>query len=1029
MRILQILKHLTLLVLGCTAAGNSLANNITVSNTTLTGRNVAAGVNNVANYSMVQFDLTWDNSWRSATTSNWDAAWVFAKFRLGAADYLSAAGATNSGTTITVNTTNGLRVGMPVFVNSGTGSFASGTIITAINGATTFTVSAAPTTNLSSSAVVRAERIWEHCWLNNTGHNKGSIGSSGSLQVGLQDEASAFNATTNPALGAYFYRSSNSTGTFTSTGAQLQWNYGANGIKDNDIVDIQVFATEMVYVPTASYNIDTAQYAYNTALLLDGDGTNGAQNNTFLDGSTNNFTFTRNGNTNQGSVSPFCGTGGSGYFDGNGDYLSRARDAAFDLSSGDYTIEAWVNPSDLSVERPIASLAFNGAVNNGDCEWALSCVSSQVRFRAYTTTSQYQVISTNTIPLNTWTHIAVVRSSNVITLYINGTSAATSSIGTSNTWPGNTFMIGGFNFAGFKYWNGFISNLRVVKGTAVYTANFTPSTSPLSAVSGTSLLLKFENAAIDDTRRKIHLETIDNAQISTTQSKFGGASILFDGNLDCLNLSNYEVIDRTGDFTAEAWFNASSSTNGMIFYFRGDLGSYAGLRFYTTPSNTLYLAMTTSSGAWSFLSGNIGSFTLNTWNHAAVVRNGGTITVYLNGSSIYTTTAISSGTNLMAGTVSSIGRMYGGGFGDMYFNGYLDDIRITKGIALYTANFASPTTAHSLASGGTYPISSENAITLGGTVAANLKYNAPNVSSANDFSRSTTQTLGASFPKGYNGFYTMKYELSQQQWVDFFNSLTTVQKTARDITAASGKNTDAISYRNNISWSSGDATLNSSTHGNVACNWLNWPDAAAYADWAGLRPMTELEFEKATRGTSTTAVGEPASGSTCSFDPNFTAATAISNSGASNETPSNSAANAVYGNQASVQGPLRCGTLATSSSTRTSAGAAYYGIMDLSGNVAEQVVTFGNSTGRAFTGAHGNGALNTSGNADISTWPGFTSGAITGATGAGERGGSWEDIADRLLISDRFLANTGLTSRDYNTGFRAARSLPSTAAQ
>jgi hypothetical protein len=103
--------------------------------------------------------------------------------------------------------------------------------------------------------------------------------------------------------------------------------------------------------------------------------------------------------------------------------------------------------------------------------------------------------------------------------------------------------------------------------------------------------------------------------------------------------------------------------------------------------------------------------------------------------------------------------------------------------------------------------------------------------------------------------------------------------------------------------------------------------------------------------------------------------------------------------------------------------------MDLSGNVAEQVVTFGNSTGRAFTGAHGNGALNTSGNADISTWPGFTSGAITGATGAGERGGSWEDIADRLLISDRFLANTGLTSRDYNTGFRAARSLPTTAAQ
>jgi hypothetical protein len=93
------------------------------------------------------------------------------------------------------------------------------------------------------------------------------------------------------------------------------------------------------------------------------------------------------------------------------------------------------------------------------------------------------------------------------------------------------------------------------------------------------------------------------------------------------------------------------------------------------------------------------------------------------------------------------------------------------------------------------------------------------------------------------------------------------------------------------------------------------------------------------------------------------------------------------------------------------------------------VVTIGNSTGRGFTGAHGNGALNTDGNADISTWPGYVTSAVTGATGSGKRGGSWEDIADRLLISDRLQANTAITSRDRNTGFRAARSLPSTAAQ
>ncbi len=1014
-----------------------IANNIAVSNTTLTGRNTSAGVNNAANYSMIQFDLSWSNSWRSGTTNNWDAAWVFVKFRLGAADYLSTAGATNSGTTITVNTTNGLRVGMPVFVNSGTGAFASGTVITAINSATTFTVSASLTTSLSSSAVVRAERIWEHCWLNNTGHNKGSIGSSGSLQVGLQDETVAFNANTNPALGAYFYRSANGAGTFASTGAQLQWNYGANGIKDNDIVDIQVFATEMVNVPTATYNIDTAQHLANTVLLIDGDGINGAQNNTFLDGSTNNFTITRNGNTTQGTFSPFCGSGGSGYFDGSGDYLSRPNDASYYFNTGNYTIEAWVNPSDLTAERPIVTKAFNGSANFGDMDWNLSCVSGQVRFRAYTTTSYFQVLSSTTLPLNTWTHIAVVRSNNVITIYINGTSTATSSIGSSNNWSGNTLMIGGLNAGGFFYWKGYISNVRLVNGTAVYTSNFTVPTSPLTAITNTSLLLNFDNGSIDDTRRKNNIETIGNANINTTTVKYGSGSIRFDKpwTNDYLTTSGGDLTIGTGDFTIEFWAYPRNTSGGTEMRMLQGSSAVGGFVLDGTAGNIQLVqgktvnSMNSPGDLLASISGSPvgggagGVLSANSWAHIALTRFNGTVRLFVNGnqhgSAVSNTTNITSQYFVIGGGIRAI----------LSFDGFIDDFRMIKGVAIYTANFTPPTSAHSITSAGTYPISSENALTLGGTTAANLKYNVSNASTANDFNRSTSQTLGASFPKGYNGFYTMKYELSQQQWVDFFNSLTTVQKTARDITSATGKNSDAISYRNNISWSSGDATLNSSTHGNVACNWLNWPDAAAYADWSGLRPMTELEFEKAARGTRTPAVGEPASGSTCGGGPNLIAATGISNSGAVNETASNINATAVYNNQASVQGPLRSGALATSTSTRTTAGAGFYGIMDMSCNVTEQVVSIGNSTGRSFTGSHGNGALNTVGNADISTWPGYVTNANTGATGSGKRGGSWEDISDRLLISDRFQANTAITTRDRNTGFRAARNQPSTPAQ
>jgi formylglycine-generating enzyme required for sulfatase activity len=123
-------------------------------------------------------------------------------------------------------------------------------------------------------------------------------------------------------------------------------------------------------------------------------------------------------------------------------------------------------------------------------------------------------------------------------------------------------------------------------------------------------------------------------------------------------------------------------------------------------------------------------------------------------------------------------------------------------------------------------------------------------------------TLASSYPKGFGGFYIMKGEISQGQWVTFFNTLTSAQQTARDVTSSSngGKNTDSLSNRNNVSWSGGDATLpeqgGGSTYEHGAMNYLSWADVAAYLDWTGLRPVSELELEKAGRGPTSAVSGE-----------------------------------------------------------------------------------------------------------------------------------------------------------------------------
>ncbi|MEI8176879.1 MAG: SUMF1/EgtB/PvdO family nonheme iron enzyme, partial [Candidatus Omnitrophota bacterium] len=152
-------------------------------------------------------------------------------------------------------------------------------------------------------------------------------------------------------------------------------------------------------------------------------------------------------------------------------------------------------------------------------------------------------------------------------------------------------------------------------------------------------------------------------------------------------------------------------------------------------------------------------------------------------------------------------------------------------------------------------------------------------------------TVPSGFPKGFKAFYLMKDEISQGLWVSFFNTLTDTQKSARDITSSydGGKGNDAVTYRNAVSWTSGDASLVHAREDDRACNYLSWPDLCAFADWAGLRPMTELEFEKACRGPANAVNNEFAWGNAA-----ITAAANISGTENGTETITDAGANACY---------------------------------------------------------------------------------------------------------------------------------------
>lgn len=269
------------------------------------------------------------------------------------------------------------------------------------------------------------------------------------------------------------------------------------------------------------------------------------------------------------------------------------------------------------------------------------------------------------------------------------------------------------------------------------------------------------------------------------------------------------------------------------------------------------------------------------------------------------------------------------------------------------------------------------------------------------------------YPTGYNAFYCMKYEITQEQYVDFLNTITSSQASAHYRTG---------SYRHTISGIHPNFTC---TRPDRACNYIFLVDGMAYLDWAGLRPMTELEYEKACRGTLSVVAGEYAWGTTGIVSDGSLTISGTED-GTETITIDVSSGACVYGYNTHSGGdgglgPLRVGIFAESGTNRVSSGATFYGIMEMNGNLWERIVSLGSSTGREFQGTHGNGSIGTIGYANISDWPGYFSGLNTSTSGSGCRGGSWYFSTFYFSTSNRYSAAFTIPTTTH-TGFRGVRS-------